>query len=80
MSRIDFHYFAIDFHHTSLEKALENVHQIVGEVRLNNNSVEYKFITGNGAIKPALIQVLTDYGIKAEEEWGNSGVVRATIE
>ena len=70
----------IDFHQTSLEEALEKVHQIVGEVRLNNDSMEYRFITGNGIIKPRLIRALETYGIKAEEEWSNSGVVRALIE
>jgi hypothetical protein len=70
----------IDFHQTSLEEALEKVHQIVGEVRLNNDSVEYRFITGNGIIKPALITILKVYGIQVEEEWTNSGVVRALIE
>ena len=70
----------IDFHHTPLEEALDKVHQIVGEVRLNNNSMEYRFITGNGIIKPRLIQTLETYGIKAEEEWSNPGVVRAMIE
>lgn len=70
----------IDFHETSLEDALEKLHQIVGEVRLNNDSMEYRFITGNGIIKPRLIRTLETYGIKAEEEMSNSGVVRALIE
>ncbi len=71
----------VDFHDGStIEGAVERVHQIVGETRIAGDATEYQFITGHGVIKAQLIETLESYGIKVQEQLGNPGVIIALIE
>ena len=71
----------IDFHDGStVEDAVEKVHQIVGETRIAHDSTEYRFITGHGIIKAHLVETLESYGIKTQEQFDNPGVIIALIE
>ena len=71
----------IDFHDGStVEEAMEWVHQIVGEIRLTGDATECRFITGHGVIKAHLVKTLESYGITTQEQLGNPGVIIALIE
>ena len=69
-----------DFHGWLLEDALQEIDVIVGNVRNNQKSEQAEFITGRGVIREAILNLLLDYGLKAEYQWGNDGVVTTTIE
>jgi len=70
-----------DFHGWLAADALQEVHNIVGEIRNTSGREDAEFITGNGVIKTSLIIMLNhEYGIKTDSQLGNSGVVVATIE
>jgi len=69
-----------DFHGWLVEDALQEVHNIVGESRNRSASDNAEFITGHGVIKSELIELLKQYGLTPEVQWGNSGVVVVAIE
>ena len=70
-----------DFHGWLLDDAIQEIHNIVGDVRNGSKTEHAEFITGNGVIKSDIISLLnSEYGIKTNAQLGNSGVLVATIE
>lgn len=69
-----------DFHGWKLEDAEHEVHLIIGDVRSNGASENAEFITGHGIIKKSIQDILKQYGLNSETQWGNSGVIVVTIE
>ena len=69
-----------DYHGWTVEKALQDVDLIIGQVRNQGKSELYEFITGHGAIKPSLMVHLQEYGLISSTKLGNSGVVCVVIE
>lgn len=71
----------VDLHGYKLEEALQKIHSIVGQTRVNGVEENWCFVTGNGGpIQKAVISELQNYGIEAEIPAHNLGVVLATVE
>lgn len=68
-----------DFHGWTLEDAIQEVHNVIGDVRLNRKQQTVHFITGNGPIRSGVADTLQQYGLFCEAMWGNPGVIIATI-
>lgn len=69
-----------DFHGWTLDDAVQEVHNIVGEIRMKNSQANVEFITGHGIIREEIMTVLEAYDIPAQIQWGNSGVIVALID
>ncbi|HET8688791.1 MAG TPA: hypothetical protein VFM18_19415 [Methanosarcina sp.] len=69
-----------DFHGWKLEDAENEIHVIVGEIRLSKQPMTIELITGHGPIRKSAIAILESYGLIAEPQWGNEGVICALIE
>ena len=71
----------IDLHGYKLEDAVQKVHSIIGQARINGGEEDWCFITGSGGpIQKAVINELEDYGLSTEVPAYNLGVVLATVE
>jgi len=69
-----------DFHEWTLADAEQEVHNIVGQVRIKGKMQQAEFITGNGVIKTVAFNILKSYGLDPVIRWGNSGVIDVTIQ
>lgn len=69
-----------DFHGWLVQDAVREVHNIIGESRNRSKIENAEFITGHGVIKVELIELLKQYDLTPEVQWGNTGVVVVTIE
>jgi len=69
-----------DFHGWKLEDAVDEVHTIVGKVRLEGGTQHVSFVTGHGVIQKELLALFEQYGLTARVSWTNTGVITGTIE
>ena len=69
-----------DFHGWTIEDAIKEVHRIVGTTRMVGAAVQVVLVTGHGVIQGAVMDELTDLGLKPSTQLGNSGVVTVIIE
>lgn len=69
----------IDFHGWSHDDAIEEVHKIVGRIRISNNTRSVDFIVGHGTIRKDLIRVLKEYKLDPQVKLNNSGVITVQI-
>lgn len=73
-------YCEIDFHHYFVEDAIRVTESIINYARLNDKSVECKFITGRGKIQKELVLFLRDtYSLAPVIPMSNGGVVLVEI-
>lgn len=69
-----------DFHGLTLDEAVQTLHNIVGEIRNNNETEDAILITGRGPIRKEVIRLLKEYKLKPEVQLGNTGVVVVMID
>lgn len=69
-----------DFHGWTLVDAETEIDVIVGDVRIRKVREQAEFITGRGVIRDSLLEKLKQYGLNAELQWGNDGVISVLIE
>ena len=69
-----------DFHGWLLEDALMEIDVIVGDVRQQQSTQHAEFITGRGIIRQAILNLLEEYNLRPDLQWGNDGVVVVTIQ
>ena len=69
----------VDFHGVAHDDAIEEVHNIVGTIRLAERTVSVDFIVGHGSIREDLIKVLKDYKLEPTVKLNNRGVITVTI-
>lgn len=69
-----------DFHGWKYDDALNEVHKIVGEVRMEGKLEHAEFVTGHGVIQRDVLGTLEAYGLTASVNWSNTGVINVTIE
>lgn len=69
-----------DFHGWLLSDAVKEVHSIVGQVRKDRRPDAAEFITGNGVIKVAVLEILESYKLAPIVRWGNAGTIDVFIE
>lgn len=67
-----------DYHGWLVEDAVRDVEMEIGRARMGESTAA-EFVTGNGAIKKAVIRILDDYGLTGRDQMGNSGVVVADL-
>ena len=70
----------IDLHGYKLADAIQKVHSIIGQVRMDEGEEDWCFITGGGPINSAVVKELEDYGLDPEVPAHNLGVVNVTVE
>ena len=69
-----------DFHDWLLADAEREIEIIISEVRMKGTTEPAEFITGRGKIRESIQDLIRSYGLNAELQWGNDGVVIAMIE
>lgn len=70
----------IDLHGHYLDEAINQVHLIVGQVRMTEQPEDWCFITGSGVLQSAVIKELESYGLKTHVPAENLGVIHVNIE
>jgi hypothetical protein len=68
-----------DFHGWRHDDAIDEVHKIVGRIRLANKTETAEFITGYGSIRTELIRILEKYGLEPTVKLSNKGVIIVNI-
>lgn len=68
-----------DFHNWRHDDAIEEVHKIIGQVRLAGKTESIEFITGHGSIRNELLSVLEKYGLEPTIKIGNSGAIIVNV-
>ena len=69
-----------DYHHHTLDQALENAAKLIDIIRLDNKPDECRFITGYGIIREQLFSMLESYGLEPSYEINNPGAIICYIE
>lgn len=69
----------VDFHGLDLIEAENLLHALVGRIRSRGDTAGYRLITGNGEIKSKMAGWLKPYGLTAQEELANRGVLHIEI-
>lgn len=69
-----------DFHGLSLGDAIREVEYTVSSVRIAGKTEQAEFITGHGAIRTGVFNVLRKYSLAPYSKLGNQGVIIVIIE
>lgn len=69
-----------DFHGHTVDQAVRDVEDIIGQCRIKNAVTKAEFITGHGVIQERLLALCEEYGLEAQVSWANSGVISVLIE
>lgn len=69
-----------DYHGWTFNDAMDDVHQIVGDVRKRKTTEYAEFITGYGIIRGELIKLLLAYGLDPAIKMANSGEIVVEIQ
>ena len=73
-----------DFHGWKLEAAIQEIHNIVGQVRARGKAESVKIITGRGVIRGEALALLSNYGLQPVYEWSgmnrNDGAIVVVVE
>ena len=69
-----------DFHGLTVNEASRQLHQIIGNVRSAVGLAHVHLIVGHGPIREKMLEVYRDYGLFAEADMGNAGVIVAIVE
>lgn len=70
----------IDFHGAKLLDAEIDIHLTIGAARAAQEPEIVRFVTGHGAIKEMLMNILDEYDIGYAEQLGNTGAILAVVE
>ena len=68
-----------DFHGWTVEDSINEVHRIIGNVRMLGIEEQVEFITGHGIIQNAIMGELVLQGLNPSIQLSNSGVVTVVI-
>lgn len=69
-----------DFHGLTVLEASRQLHQVISNVRMTLGSAHVFLIVGHGPIRDKMFEIYREYGISAQQDIGNAGVIVATIE
>lgn len=69
-----------DFHGLTVDEASRQLHQIIGSVRTSVELAHVHLIVGHGPIREKVLEIYRDYGLFAEADMGNAGVIVAIVE
>lgn len=70
----------VDFHRWRHDEAIEELHKIIGRVRLDGKPTTIDFVVGHGSIREDLVETLKAYGLSPGVKLTNQGVITVTVE
>ncbi len=68
-----------DYHGWSFDDAMNDVHNIISDVRMRRTTEHVEFITGYGIIRGELIKLLLAYELDPTVKMSNTGTIVVEI-